>query len=231
MKHLDSSVIIDLYYNKGYNKQAIANHLGVAKVTLLRFCERNNIELTERAPKRLGLRNNIKDIANNRYGKLVAISYSKNDAHGKAMWLCKCDCGKEVDINSASLIRGLTKSCGCEKSAKAFKGCGEIGRMYWSKVIKSARERNLDFNITIEEAWDLFLKQNRRCAYSGLELFFARDGNIVTGKTASLDRIDSSKGYVHGNIQWVHKTINHMKMDASEEEFINMCKLVTKNRS
>lgn len=28
-------------------------------------------------------------------------------------WVCVCDCGKEVIADSASLIRGSTKSCGC----------------------------------------------------------------------------------------------------------------------
>jgi len=231
MKQLDKDQIIDLFYNKGYTKQAIANELNIAKLTLLRFCERENVILDVRPPKRLGLRRGIKDISNNRYGKLVAIQYSKLDRFGNAVWLCHCDCGKVAEINSASLIRGLTRSCGCEKAKKAFKGHGEISKMFWSSLERNARRRGIDFNITIEEVWNLFLQQNRTCVYTGLELFFVRDMNNVTGKTASLDRIDSSKGYIHGNVQWVHKIVNHMKMDASEEDFINMCKLVAKYRS
>lgn len=46
--------------------------------------------------------------------------------------------------------------------------------------------------------------------------------------TASLDRIDSTKGYTLDNIQWVHKHINVMKMDLDQEYFIKLCKLVTK---
>jgi hypothetical protein len=47
--------------------------------------------------------------------------------------------------------------------------------------------------------------------------------------TASLDRIDSSKGYEEGNIQWVHKHINFMKRTYSQEYFIDMCKKVADN--
>jgi hypothetical protein len=47
--------------------------------------------------------------------------------------------------------------------------------------------------------------------------------------TASLDRIDSSKGYVEGNVQWVHKRINIMKNDLSDSEFIEWCRVVSKN--
>lgn len=44
--------------------------------------------------------------------------------------------------------------------------------------------------------------------------------------TASLDRIDSAKGYVEGNVQWVHKRINLMKGTLSEKDFIAFCQMV-----
>ena len=49
--------------------------------------------------------------------------------------------------------------------------------------------------------------------------------------TASLDRIDSTKGYIDGNIQWVHKRINTMKMDMSQKDFIDFCKQVAQTNS
>lgn len=45
--------------------------------------------------------------------------------------------------------------------------------------------------------------------------------------TASLDRTNSYKGYLKNNVKWVHKTVNKMKQNLSEEEFIYFCKLVT----
>lgn len=37
--------------------------------------------------------------------------------------------------------------------------------------------------------------------------------------TASLDRIDSTKGYVEENVQWVHKDVNFMKSNLTEQRF------------
>ena len=48
--------------------------------------------------------------------------------------------------------------------------------------------------------------------------------------TASLDRIDSSKGYIKGNIQWVLKDINLMKGSTDEDYFKFLCGLV-KNKN
>lgn len=37
--------------------------------------------------------------------------------------------------------------------------------------------------------------------------------------------------YTINNVQWVHKKINTIKMDLSQEKFINWCKLVNNFQS
>jgi hypothetical protein len=44
--------------------------------------------------------------------------------------------------------------------------------------------------------------------------------------TASLDRIDSSLGYVRGNVQWLHKDVNWMKNTLDQDRFIELCKAI-----
>ena len=46
-----------------------------------------------------------------------------------------------------------------------------------------------------------------------------------------LDRKNSKIGYVEGNIQWVHKTVNIIKWDWDVEELYEWCELLLKNRS
>ena len=80
--------------------------------------------------------------------------------------------------------------------------------------------------VTMEQAWELFEKQNRKCALSGLPLNFPKDRN-PHGGTASLDRIDSNGNYTLDNVQWVHKDINRLKNSFDQDYFINLCKLVS----
>lgn len=63
-----------------------------------------------------------KDIAGQRFGRLVAVSDTgertpRSEKTGKggnsAIWLCKCDCGKEKRVSQNYLQTGDTKSCGC----------------------------------------------------------------------------------------------------------------------
>ena len=87
----------------------------------------------------------------------------------------------------------------------------------------------------MEYLWNLFLEQNKKCALSGLELILnprwshQKNGRMENVQTASLDRIDNTKGYILGNVQWVHKQVNFMKGSLSENKFIEYCNLIVKN--
>ena len=116
-----------------------------------------------------------------------------------------------------------------------WKGHEELSGTRWSSYQKGAEVRGFVFEVTIEYAWDLFLKQERMCALSGVPIYFDMElGNLCKfghqGGTASLDRIDSKKGYTADNIQWVHKDANKMKMDLSEQDFFHMVKQIYEHK-
>lgn len=91
--------------------------------------------------------------------------------------------------------------------------------------------------VTIQDIWQLFLQQGRKCTLTGMPLTLnsrgpapdATGGRLVSARTASLDRIDSSKGYTLDNIQWVHKDVNRMKMELPESRFVELCTLVAEH--
>lgn len=66
------------------------------------------------------------------------------------------------------------------------------------------------------------MAQNRQCKLSGMPLKFKTHKYDEVGN-ASLDRIDSSKGYTIDNVQWVHKDINKMKWNINQPEFLWLC--------
>lgn len=74
--------------------------------------------------------------------------------------------------------------------------------------------------------WELFEKQNGKCALSNVDIFLSKRYPRVL-QTASLDRIDNTKGYIKNNLQWVHKDINTLKTDFSMERFLELCNLVS----
>lgn len=131
------------------------------------------------------------DLTNCRFGRLLAQSSIKINT--KWHWKCLCDCGKEVYIRTADLKRGHCKSCGCLLIDKRNRFYEEIPLRFIESVKKAAKSRNLEYNITDEYIWNLYLSQNKKCALSNLDIVFNKE---YQKHTASLDRIDSSKGYI-----------------------------------
>jgi hypothetical protein len=186
-----------------------------------------------------------KDIAGNVYGYLTVLKVVRNEnSTKKHPWIaiCRCsNCGNDnFSVSSQSLVRGSTTSCGCSKDRyikttgknnKQFTGYEEIPGKYWGVIQRRAENRGYSICVSIEYAWSLYVAQDRKCALSGLPIEFAISQRKSSETTASLDRIDSSKGYVEGNIQWVHKHINIMKNVFEQKYFISLCNLITKNNS
>ncbi len=173
------------------------------------------------------------DLTGKRFGKVVVIEAIEGSCTLKAnlKWKCKCDCGIIKNIIGQSLRRGSTTSCGCSNGDQHWTGYGELSGRYFGRIIISAKTRNLSFTLTKKYLWNLFLKQNKRCTMSNITLTFERADKRRTRQTASLDRIDSSKGYIEGNVQWVHKDVNKMKNNASEEDFLKYVGLIAKHRN
>lgn len=187
------------------------------------------------------------------YGDYVVVSEEiefTND--NKIKFKVKCSCGYEHYVRAYFLLTGRQSCCRECSSRKAYnraldegkkigfiklhhEGIGNLTKTAYRYIKHNGLKRNIswDEDLTIEYLWELLLKQNSKCALSGLyiELTEKRKDSNVNFKymTASLDRIDSSKGYSRDNVQWVHKDINRMKWCFSEDYFINLCKLVVNN--
>ena len=139
----------------------------------------------------------------------------------------QCECGMKTHINKRKF--GTTKSCGCLKYKLRFEeryenDDTEIYNRQWSTYKYNANDRGLEFNISKDYAYGVYVSQNGLCALTGIPIEFKSKHS-----TASMDRIDSSKGYIEGNIQWVHVDINKIKMDLDSTYFQYLCSKVADN--
>lgn len=178
----------------------------------------------------MGRKSTVKTFLNKKLGG-VKIIEELDVRDGRLFVKCLClQCGKIFEAKFHNVYKGNYKSCGCQRFQKfnknpRWKGLGLISASYFFSLRKGAKDRNLEFSISIEEIWNLFEKQNGKCALSGIELSFNSERKIYDGN-ASLDRINSEIGYIISNVQWVDKTINMSKQQMNNEQFIKMCKEV-----
>lgn len=175
-------------------------------------------------------------LSGKRFGKLKVVKLQRvSKKPGCTFWLAVCKCGESTVVRGSALTSGSVKSCGCTarrtgKQNHVWKGFGLISGSMWNKITDSASARNIPVEVPIDYCWRLFVRQKGICALSGLPIKIAAstEEHFNGMTTASLDRKDSSKGYIRGNLQWTHKMVNRMKWGLTVNQFIGFCKSVTK---
>jgi len=88
----------------------------------------------------------------------------------------------------------------------------------WNKCQQRKKEFDLDVGY-LKEVWS---KQRGICPYTGIKMILPESGKswdrTFTMDKMSLDRIDSAKGYVKGNVQFVCLGINYAKNKWSDSD-------------
>lgn len=146
------------------------------------------------------------------------------------LWEVEClKCGRKRNVKRADHAKShagkICKFCSNKKNHPQGEHRG-IRISFIEKFRLQGASRNKQWNLSYDDVADQADRQNRKCALSGTDLIFSGDFNTIT---ASLDRIDNSKGYESGNVQWVHKHINMMRGTLPIETFKKLCKQVTNN--
>lgn len=93
-----------------------------------------------------------------------------------------------------------------------------LRKSFVHKYKSNALLRGIVWNVSFEHLADLLIEQDFKCALTGWDIHA-----MEVNSSASLDRIDSSIGYIDGNVQWLAGKVNMMKQSYTQEEFIEMC--------
>lgn len=168
------------------------------------------------------------DITGERYGRLVALEYSYTDSGKKAVWQCRCDCGKICYARAKDMRSGNTRSCGCYAVEVAKKSNTKHGASKTRLYRIHSMMKNRCFNqrdrhwkwygakgITVCDDWQHF------------EPF--RDWALANGYAENrvIDRKDSTKGYSPDNCQWITQSenatkANNLRWHGNDEDYIGV---------
>lgn len=163
----------------------------------------------------------FKDIVNQRFGNLVAKEYKEVvSRNGRKLykWKCVCDCGNDCYVRPAELTRGTRIDCKtCSKKRQADKQRLSVGTAELNRVLrtykKHAKLKNLPFLLSRSEFNQLI---KLKCEYCGSPPKKYTDGCERNG----IDRVDSSKGYVVGNVVPCCEMCNRAKLDHDRQTFV-----------
>jgi hypothetical protein len=93
-------------------------------------------------------------------------------------------------------------------------------KIFLRNAKNSAQKRNQEFRLSVQDIQDCWRKQKQVCAYSG-RLMTLKAGEL---NTVSIERIDSSQGYIPDNVILVCQAINRMKSNFAFEDFYDLCR-------
>lgn len=171
-----------------------------------------------------------KDLKGVEFGKRKVL-YRDTTRPYPVRWMCECQCGRVESVTSSNLLRH--PESGCAKCAAEARKGGELTgiMLLWNRARIRAKSRGFCFNITKQELHALFVKQDQKCALSGVPIILPQNRwEFDNGKgNASIDRISSKEGYVSGNVQWVHKEVNSLKRDFVERDLLTWCLLIAEH--
>jgi hypothetical protein len=93
-------------------------------------------------------------------------------------------------------------------------------RTFVSKGRASIKKKGCTLDVEyLKMLWE---NQNGKCPYTGIQMILPKNtieyNSIKSLKKASLDRIDSSKGYIKGNVEFVCSGINFAKNDFTKKD-------------
>lgn len=145
----------------------------------------------------------LHDLTGQKFEHLTVIKRAQeNTKHGRAQWICKCDCGKEIVTSGNCLLRGHTKSCGCTRKYNTNLYKHGLSKTRLHRIWRAMKDRCYNSEnshyylyggcgITICDEW-----------LNDFVSFYNWSINNGYSENLSIDRIDSDKNYCPENCRW-----------------------------
>ena len=186
------------------------------------------------------------NLVGKKFGRLKVVARSKEKGNRQQVkWNCLCDCGRKHLITGESLRSGKSKSCGCLLRESRYVKNKNIDRekamllLLYSPLKKRHRnkfgnENYIDFNIFKKLSLSNCFYCNSKPSNTQPDVRYeTRRGkkekltitNFVL-KYNGIDRIDSSRGYVSGNVLPCCKNCNTAKNILTQTQFKEFIKKV-----
>lgn len=172
----------------------------------------------------------LKNEVGKKYGRLTVLNRMGSSKNRQAMWLCRCDCGKEIEVLGISLRSGNTQSCGCinkervsetQKARALARPVGEVAfNDLFCRIRGSAKIRGYTWALTKDQVKQITLQSCYYCNVEPDQKVTDRPGRNGIYIYNGLDRVNNELGYEIENVVPCCGTCNKAKNVMTQEEFL-----------
>ena len=162
-----------------------------------------------------------KDITGMKFGRLTVIERHGSSKDGRAMWLCKCDCGNECTVIGTNLLKGSSMSCGClQKEQLIERNINPDLTEEERELNKENRKSNGDF-----KKWSKEVKKQAdyTCDYCG-----KRGGKLCSHHLNCWDDFKEERYILNNGVclcekchKEFHKWMGGTRIKCTKEDYIN----------
>jgi transposase len=182
---------------------------------------------TRRVFRELGLTSSVAKplTAGQRFGALTVLGAARPQltykGHHESRSLVICDCGKKKTLFNYLLRTRNSTSCGCRIQQRKPEA---VWIRLRCQIESGARVRGLEMSLTIEQLKYLCSLPCSYCKSPAMNKMKGRRGGRSTAETvqhySGVDRVDSTKGYIPGNVIPCCRICNRAKSNLDLEQFI-----------
>lgn len=160
-----------------------------------------------------------------------AAEIKKQQKRGRSEFYCSRKCAGKTKKNLKHLSKFKNNFLNTKYIRQKDKYAGF--RWYMKVIKKSSKKRNQPYDVDIKYLEMLWKQQDGICPFTKQKLVFKKysDDNISVPYSASIDRINNSKGYIKGNIRFVALMFNYARNRFSDDQVLHFCKQVASNVS
>ena len=164
-----------------------------------------------------------------------ATEIKRQKKKGKTKFYCSLKCAGKNNCGHLEQYREQTTEI-IKKYANNKLDQYSPFRYHLNMAKRRSKKYNRAFDLDLEFLQQLWLKQQTKCAVTGL---FLDEKYIHTKKQrkdknpyqASLDRIDNDRGYTKDNVRFVCYMFNIARNDFDDDKVLQFCKQVASNVS
>lgn len=148
------------------------------------------------------------DLTGKRFGDLYVLHRVENSPKTKSgysttRWLCKCDCGNEIELTKTSLIRDGRENCGCKKKKRPRKhgmSHTKLHNVWIGMNQRCSNPKDIEYKhyggrgISVCDEWK---------GTNGASRFIEWALKNGYKESLSIDRIDVDGNYEPSNCRWI----------------------------